>query len=317
MNIETILDASLGPLEFDAIAPLFDWPGELLYGDEGRAIATDEPDTLPGKPYEEFGYRLTNRGELPFPDRDLVSPGPAPQLPAKELRDRLLIDRPPQQETQEAGFARPGKAAAFQAQQQLLRCGDRPIPVYPIPDFFREPVEGWEIEPDPGASTDGVEWACESLSQTVMEMKLLPRLVIDRLGVGGSAQVLRSHLLSTSADALEAVRLFERYDFAGMATAAEEKRLRIAKTCQKLIEVARIPVVDAEGKVMKSLTVVNQLTCAIAVRQLWAMTEQIQAFRSGVAALLYELSGYVVDPGRNEALNALVAQGQELGMGYD
>lgn len=287
VNIETILNLSLGDREFEAIAPLFNWPGALLCGAEGLPVRTDEPDTLKEKSFPEFGYG-DGASAAPGLDERKKPSQASSRTSAQTMRSRLLDSPATTKEESTAEFSRPTLAAAFEMFNQQVRAGDRPIPVIPLPPILEPNFSFEAIALAPESRLDGAEWVLSNLSEQALEFKLLTRSLIERLEISGAAQALYAHMEKQSS-AAEMIDLFEEFDLHTLRTAAQHKVDRVIAQCQKLAEAARIPVLDAQGEVFESLSIANQVVAAIAVRDLLKTAGEILGFLDGAIAAIHEL----------------------------
>ena len=295
MDIKDILNPSLGSLEWDALEPLFHWDEALLYGDEEQAIATASQ----GREVRETGdwtyrrRRNSSEDDDSYPSRDLDDSGQTVSkysndyflrqldAPREKLNERGRYDsNPPGFEAalvnpaDTASFARPGRVGLQMA--QWFPAKNPYLEQFPIP-------MGTPPEPTDEHHLNGARWVFSTLEETLLGFKLMLDDILQAIGLEAACDVFVAQLSHhVMADRLAAVlHTLQESDLANIQRLCGVKRDRLLAVVEKLRECWRIPFMTLDGKVDKSITLIQIATASVAIDQCWERHQQVSGFRAG------------------------------------
>lgn len=299
MNIKEILNPSLGDLEFELNAHLFQWPGELLYG-TGAPVLSERERDYSEPSVSDFRYRGPGVDDFPYPDIDKPIP-PAPDKDVLQLRRELMPEPASVRQREQLpqgvyrnamGFedeikifppapSRPNTASAFDLMQQSKL--DNPLVqrlnIQALADDLPSP------DPDPKSRVEGMTWACNSVSQAAMQINLITPLLASTVRVEGAGAIVKVHLSSSlPEERVEAViDQFKTGDYARMRHAADAKMKRIGQQYARWQDAGRVAVPTPSGGRDRLLTTVNMATAVIGLSKLRSLLSQVHGFSVGAS----------------------------------
>lgn len=291
-------------LDVESNAHLFDWMGTLIYGVESEPIATRKLEALDLKDVTDWRYREPS-GSVAL-DRNRPDQSVS-RISAREMRERL--EPKPELRQSDSGdqnpsgfridshtpdsFARPNAAAAFDLRQT------QPIVENPLlakwkiqglsQNFYQQP----EIESLSYLS--GVQWVVDTLSQEVLNMRLLPPRVVLALGSVGAASVLYAHMAAKlPLEHLEAVvQQFQEKQVAPLKDELPDTLKRIGRECHLWADKGNCPVLSADGRVNPVLTIANIATAIVAIKKLRNMANAHYSYVQGANECLNAINMHV------------------------
>jgi hypothetical protein len=211
----------------------------------------------------------------------LPKPQPTPDRTADQMREDLL-DRPPAPiQRSPDNFARGNSAAAFDLQQQHAKFNYIPNPLIDALELeLFKPMEAIAKTEDYNC---GAAWAIDSLAQEVTGFRFSSLLPIEVLGVDAVAQAAwLKFVTSKPLERVEAIASqFKENQLTRLLTIADGKLKAIATERSRWMDQAKIPVLNCDGSVIESLTLVNLATVAIGVQKLDELRSAVSNFRNG------------------------------------
>lgn len=275
---------------------LFEWPADLLYGEETGAIATEEPDTIP---VEKWDYRRINLGDR-RPPSDL--PVRAPSETITQIRDRLgdiPSHRPPNQKPLPPSLTRPNPAAAFQQAQNSGQNsgGDKLNPVlaeYPSPVLeLQAPTISGGGEPD----YSGAVWACRWLCDEVLgSTQLIQPNRLYAWGPQNAGKVLGSYLLAntpTQGDReylTNILTYLKNGPLAEVIAECDRTMATIEREIGLWAAAGRKTIYDSQGNPDRLLCAVGAVTALVGIRDLALQGDRALQFKISALRLLSGVS---------------------------
>lgn len=279
MKHTEILQPTLGDLEFDRNAYLFNWSGALIEG-VGMPIAFSEPEAVTNPPLSSWKYGRYNSNTAPMVDRTDRT-NFVPQESLSELRSRIPVAGARITREESTGVARATVAAAFDMGKISISHVENPYGKYiSVPDVLEAitaDVEYW----------DGAAWVLNSIALQSMGIELLTPTFVQVLGIEAAIEVVKVHCLHRKQmEYLEAiVAQFVGGEVAQLRSAYSSKLSHIKQQLELWVNAGKTPVLSSDGRINQVLTISNCLTASIATKKLYEMAIGYGKFMKGVKDL--------------------------------
>ena len=301
-----LLSADGRDLTLEANLHLFQWPGELLYGDRA-GYASDEPRTVKqmGLKDWERNRRSAIGATAPFPERKGVHERrdrpPAPDVSARKLRQIISMDErePPEPSPWNPNFARPNLGAAFDA--RATRNEWMSIQ-QDVPNSILSRLKIRSLQADyprtdtanPPQSFAGAQWLLDLISVTVLDTALIPPVLLDVVGPYWAGRALSQYLIP-NAEQGSIRRIVQNIaDSTLQQTEAkiQDKLSQLEREIGMWAAIGRLPVTHPDGNFDHVLSTANAVTAIAGISQLCRLAGLLQDFESSarlaIAGVLQE-----------------------------